>query len=354
MSGTGNSYRVSEWIKENNENNGIKTKIISITKKTSNNIDKDIKYDFLGIVMPTHGFTAPWLMIKFVTNLPRVKQTKAFVIATRAGGKFGKVYTPGICGTATFIISIILAVKGYIVKGVKSVDMPSNWMSLHPSFSLTASKAIINRTKPKVINFANKIIANKRVWITLNNLYELIFSIVLFPISVAYICLGRFFLAKLFFANEKCNACGICVTNCPVNAIKLSKRKKPYPFWKYNCESCMRCMCFCPQNAIEAGHSWGVILYFITMVPVSIYLLSWLINIFPVLEVFDNKLISGIINIIYYFMSLFISYYLFNLLLRIPIINKLFTYTTFTHYYKLYREPDTKVSDFKKYCNLNN
>ena len=175
--------------------------------------------------MPTHGFTAPWLMIKFVSKLPYAKQTKAFVIATRAGGKFGKVYTPGICGTATFIISIILAVKGYIVKGAKSVDMPSNWMLLHPSFSLNASKAIINRTKPKVINFANKIIANKNVWITLNNLYELIFGIALFPISVAYTCLGRFFLAKLFFANEKCNACGICAANCPVNAIKIKPVK---------------------------------------------------------------------------------------------------------------------------------
>ncbi|MBW1815229.1 MAG: hypothetical protein JRJ39_16720 [Deltaproteobacteria bacterium] len=60
---------------------------------------KDLKTSLLGLVFPTHGFTAPWHMIKFTCRLPRVKKTSAFCTATRAGLKIGKVFTPGISGT---------------------------------------------------------------------------------------------------------------------------------------------------------------------------------------------------------------------------------------------------------------
>lgn len=42
---------------------------------------------------------------------------------------------------------------------------------------------------------------------------------------------------------------------------------------------------------------------------------------------------------------LFLSYYIFYWLMKIKPINALFTYTTFTHIYPRYHEPDTKLKD---------
>jgi hypothetical protein len=112
----------------------------------------------LGIIFPTHGFTAPWHILKFVWNLPRNRSTPAFCIAARAGLKFGPVFPPGISGSATFIIALMLLLKGYDVRGVMSVDIPSNWFSLHPIQSLKSHPAIIDRGEKKTAQFIEKIL----------------------------------------------------------------------------------------------------------------------------------------------------------------------------------------------------
>jgi hypothetical protein len=107
----------------------------------------------------------------------------------------------------------------------------------------------------------------------------------------------------------------------------------------------MRCMSFCPTQAVEAGHSWLIILYMITSVPIATYLFAWLGGLFPGSLIMDGHWIREIINFIYIYPALFISYYIFDLLLRIPVINSIFTYTTLTHIYRRSHEPDTKLKD---------
>jgi len=348
MSGTGNSYRSSVWLKDFSEEKKASAQVIPVEKANPEEEILEGSHNLAGIVMPTHAFTAPWHMLKFVYRLPRRRSTHAFCIATRTGLKFGRVFTPGISGSGTFIIAILLALKGYDVRGVMSLDMPSNWMSLHSGLHPKNVEAIISRAKPRVSRFTDRIFSNEKYWLTLNNLYEVIWGLLLFPISVLYLLIGRFFLAKLFFANNDCNGCGICANNCAVKAIKMTGLNNPRPFWKYNCESCMRCMAFCPHEAIEAGHSWAVMLYFITSVPISSYLLIWFSESLPFINQLDNPWLKGIFDILYIYPSLFISYYLFNMLMRIRAINYIFTYTTFTHLYRRYHEPDTKIKDISR------
>jgi Pyruvate/2-oxoacid:ferredoxin oxidoreductase delta subunit len=346
-SGTGNSHRVSTLMGKIAEKYGLKTRVFSIDKI---NTAEEIKCDddsIVGIVFPTHGFTAPWHILKFVWNLPRSNSTHAFCVATRAGLKFGPIFTPGISGSATFIIALILILKGYNVRGSMSVDMPSNWFSFHPIQSRESHEAIINRAEHRIVRFMERILPNSKVWFTINNLYEITWGIFLSLISIAYLLIGRFFLTKLFFANKNCDGCGVCASYCPVEAIKMRGRKNPKPFWKYNCESCMRCAAFCPHNAIEAGHSWGVILYFITAVPVSAKLFSWFGMYIHGIGNMETLWIADILNLIYYYPAIFTSYYIFNALIRIPAINWIFTHTTMTHlsFWGRYREPDTKLKN---------
>jgi ferredoxin len=352
-SGTGNSYRVSRWMGKIAGENGLTTKVVSIDEgRTPEMTD----HELVGVVFPTHGFTAPWHILKFVWRLPRTDATHAFCVATRAGLKFGRLFIPGISGTATFITALILHLKGYHVRGTMSVDMPSNWYSLHPIQCPESHGAIAGRAEQKVAGFMERILSNHKVWLTFNNLYEIIFGLLLSLISTGYLFVGRFFLAKLFFANRDCNGCGICSSSCSVNAIKMTGKDNLRPFWKYNCESCMRCAAFCPHNAIEAGHSWGVVLYFISAVPVAAYLFSWLDVYVPGAKGLEGHWAGDILNLIYYYPAIFISYAVFHGLLRIPAINWFFTHTTMTHFWGRYREPGTNLKDIavKKVRNCRN
>jgi ferredoxin len=344
-SGTGNSYRISTWIEKNAQLNGLNCQLKSVDKCNPTKEIKSDKENVLGIIFPTHGFTAPWHILKFVRKLPRGKSTPAFCIAARAGLKFGSVFPPGISGSATFIVALILFLKGYHVRGVMSVDMPSNWFSLHPIQSQKSHEAIIDRGEKKTSRFIKKIILGGRGWFTWNNFYELAWGALLSLISVAYLFAGRFFLAKLFFANSDCDSCGICAKSCSVSAITILGKEKPIPFWKYNCESCMRCAAFCPKDAVEAGHSWGIILYYISTIPVAVYFLSWLDNYIPGIRSIDGTLFREILNLIYFYPSIFISYKVFHLILQIPHVNWFFTHTTMTHYWGRYREPKIKLRD---------
>ncbi len=345
MSGTGNSYRVSTWMGKIARGLGLNTQIHSIEE---NKRGKDIKKgnnNLIGIVFPTHGFTAPWHILKFAWNLPRGKSAHAFCAASRAGLKFGPVFIPGISGSAAFIVALILIIKGYKVRGLMSVDMPSNWFSLHPIQSKKNHQAIINRGENIVSDFIKRIISNGKVWFTLNNLYEIMFGIILFQVSIGYLLIGRFFLAKLFFANKNCNGCGLCADNCLTGAIKIRGRKNPRPYWKYNCESCMRCAAFCPKNVVEVGHSLGAILILLATIPASTFFLSFLESYVPGIVFLKNHWAASILYFIYLYIALFTSYYIFYGLARVPVFNWLFTHTTMTHFsfWGRYHEPDTRI-----------
>ena len=345
MSGTGNSYRVSKWVGEIAKKNGSNTEVHSAMNNEPVTKIKHGNDNIIGIIFPTHGFTMPWHILKFIWRLPCKKSTHAFCIATRGSLKFGQVFIPGMSGSGTFIISLILRLKGYKVRGVMSVNMPSNWFSLHPIQRIESQEAIIARAQHKVKDFIDKIYLKGKVWFTLNNLYEIFGGILLSLISIGYLFIGRFFLAKLFFANMNCNGCGVCAENCSFAAIKMWGKKKLKPFWKYSCESCMRCAAICPENAIEVGQSWGVVLYFITTIPVSFYIFSTIDVFIPGITNLRGSWIQVVFDILCWYPAIFISYYIFYFLIRIPVINRIFTYTTMTHFFfwGRYRESNTKL-----------
>lgn len=346
MSGTGNSYRVATWIGQIATASGAVTKVIPITNANHlENIKKDDDC-LVGLVFPAHGFTVPWLMLKFAFGLPPVKSVHSFCVASRGSLKIGKLHIPGMSGSATFVIALILKLKGYRVQGAMSVNMPSNWFTLHPIQRNSNLQAIITRAKHRVNEFSENIISARKVWFTTNNLYEFIGGSLLSYVSFLYLLMGRFFLAKLFFANSNCNACEICVKNCPVHAIELRGRKNKRPFWKYNCESCMRCASICPNHAVESGQSWGIILYFAIMLPLTGIITIWLSRNVPLFLEIRKSALGIMTDILPFYAVIFTSYVIFQMLIRIRFINWLFTHTTFTHFgfWGRYKEPKVKLN----------
>ena len=94
---------------------------------------------------------------------------------------------------------------------------------------------------------------------------------------------------------------------------------------------------------MEAGHSWAVLLYFIVSIPVFTTLLKWLHRIFNFVPAIRGYWINETLNIIYLLPALLFSYWVFWYLIRLPVVNTIFTFTTFTHYYRRYHQPETKL-----------
>lgn len=350
LSGTGNTFRVACWIWNYFEKNAIKTSIKFIE-------DADLQGDFdnsdrrlTGVLFPTHGFMPPWSMIKFLLRMPRQKRVPIITVATRGAIRIGPIKIPGAAGFSNFFAALILLFKGYDVRGFFSVDMAANMNNFHPSLSPNAVKRISEKAKGRVNLFLAPLMSGERVIFTLNNLYEGICTILLFwliPIfPILYLIYGKTTMAKIMFANNRCVSCGRCARFCPNHAIEMKNfLGKTRPFWTYHCENCMRCMGYCKKRAVEAGHSWAIIQYFFVTIPVMAKIISWLTFSTGLSFEIKNYWIMALFDTFYFLPALFLSYWLFWMLIRVPAINAVFSVTTLTHYFKRFHEPETRLKN---------
>jgi Pyruvate/2-oxoacid:ferredoxin oxidoreductase delta subunit len=342
--GTGNSYRVAVWMADAIHDAGIAATVQPIESAHPAEKIGQGETALLGLVMPTHGFTAPWAMLSFALRLPRRRHTHAVVIATRAGVRIGSTYFPGFEGTATLLVASILALKGYRIRSMAGIDMPSNWISVHPGLSPDSVAGITARARTRVAHLIAAILSGERrfsSWIVF------LLGLLVLPISLAYLLIGRFFLVKLFFASDRCNGCGLCAQHCPNGAIEMrGSGRDSRPYWTFRCESCMRCMAYCPMRAVEASHLLGVGAYLLAGIIPTTALLAWLAVRVPVL-VFLSWTPDWVLESVNAIIAIGLAYPVFHLLLRIRWVHRFFTRATLTYYYRRYREPETTLKDLE-------
>ncbi len=348
LSGTGNTYRVARWIEDYFEKNEIKTALKFIEHADLKEDFNSSEHQLTAVLFPTHGFMPPWSMIKFLFKMPRQKNAKILSIATRGALWFGPVKIPGAAGFANFFAALVLLFKGYDIRGFFSLDMAANMNNVHPSLTPAAVNSICKKSKSKNEFFISRVMAGKRVLFTLNNLYEGIWASLLFwliPIfPILYLIFAKTSMAKIMFANNKCTSCGVCAKICPNHAIKMKNFfGQMRPFWTYHCENCMRCMGYCREKAVEAGHSWAFLFTFILTVPVFANIATGLTNGVERFLGIENYWFMSLIEALYYIPALFLSYWLFWMLIRIPVVNTIFSVTTLTHYFKRFHDPETRI-----------
>lgn len=346
LSGTGNTFRVVTWAEEELKNKNIKVQFAPFEKA---NPAKEIipgEKTLLGLFLPTHGFTAPWVMIRFTLELPKGRGTHAFISATRGGTKFGKLIMPGFEGTAAYLLALILKIKGYKVRGVIGVDMPLNWTALVPGFKEKDAREIGKLQEPKIKTFIEALVNGEKQF-GLWTFVSLFLGLLILPFSLGYMLIARFFLSKLFFSTSACNSCGICEANCPANAIQMRGKTKLRPYWTFKCESCMRCMNFCPQNAIEASHLLAIGFIYLASIPVGSLIIKWITENIPLFGGIANSPIYVLFQYGYMLLTFVLVYFIFHHLTDIRFFNTLFTKGTLTHYYRRYRQPGVKLKDMK-------
>jgi Pyruvate/2-oxoacid:ferredoxin oxidoreductase delta subunit len=347
MSGTGNTYRMACWIKEFAGPYMEEIKIVMIDAAGAGNEPIPSRNTLVGVLFPTHGFMPPWSMIKFLLRMGRQNRVAAICAATRGMIKVGPLHIPGVSGLGTFLAAFLMLLKGYRPRALFSLDMPSNFINFHWGLHAKNIAAITDKARQRLARLVPGIMQGQRVYFTRNNLWEALWAIGIFwlyPIfPIIYLLIGKLFMAKVMFSNNRCVGCGMCARFCPNQAIEMKPAgKKMRPYWTYHCEVCLRCMGYCRKRAVEAGHSWAILLYFLASVPAVSYLLYRLNSMYNKIPGPDQAVIYELIYYIDFFVLLFLSYWVFWYLVRIPFVNTVFTYTTLTRYYRRYHQPEIR------------
>ncbi|MCP3677166.1 MAG: hypothetical protein GY721_06135, partial [Deltaproteobacteria bacterium] len=83
-------------------------------------------------------------------------------------------------------------------------------------------------------------------------------------------------------------------------------------------------------------------------IPVIAKLVSWLTASAGVSFEIKNYWALVLFETFYFLPAIFLSYWIFWMLIRIPAVNTIFSVTTLTHYFQRFHEPETRLKDLAK------
>lgn len=226
FSGTGNSKWVAEELGEK-----LQEDVVDIAEwlKQKRNSYIAINNERIGVVFPVYAWQPPQLVVDFIKNII-VQNNFIFAVATCASEAGSSIETIG---------KYLPLSAGY------SVAMPSNYIvaKVEPR---EVQKKKIAQARTKLEEIAKDILVSKKVFAVEKGSFTYLKS--------GFIHWGfcQFALGtKDFYAEESCNACGLCEKICPVECIKIANNK---PTWQKNsCTKCFACINRCPKEAIQYG-----------------------------------------------------------------------------------------------------
>jgi len=322
FSGTGNAKNVASWTAAVAAEKGIEKQVINIAVSDRRAIAMPDPEALVVFISPVHGFNYPPVMLHFIARFPKGKNN-VVLMNTRAGMLIGRWITPGMTGIAFYLSALILGLKGYSIKGMIPVDMPSNWISVHPGLNERTVKYLHEKNKERVTAYADKILSGGS---SFKAVREIIIDLLISPVSFLYYFAGRFVFAKTYFASAACNNCDICIRGCPVKAIiKVDRR----PFWTFNCESCMKCMGNCPKKAIETAHGFIIGIMFVnSSLLIGLFYFWFDYFLFPI----NNEIVRSIVETLLLLATLGISYRIIHYCMRFRRVERLMVYTSLTKY----------------------
>jgi ferredoxin len=319
FTGTGNSQNVASWVSSVADKYNITTSVNNIAYIDRLNTEAPPDDALIVFISPVHGFNYPPVMLNFIARFPKGRNN-VILMNTRAGMLIGKFVTPGLTGIAFYLSSLFLFFKGYRVKGMIPVDLPSNWISLHPGLNEKTVRYLHERNKERVSKHAEKFLSGIKDFRALREIAQ---DIAITPISAGYYFIGRFFLAKTFYASGDCNNCDICIKNCPVKAI-VKKDNKPY--WTFKCESCMRCMSNCPKKSIETAHGFVVAFLFLNSLLLTPLFYKYTARLFTL----NSSVLRFLVEYAILFLSLAFLYRIIHYLMRFRFFERLMVFTSLT------------------------
>lgn len=317
FSGTGNARNVAQIIEREVWRHNVAVQINDISKTDRLHIKSPQSNELLVLVSPVHGFNYPPIMLHYLLRFPK-GNNEVMLMNTRAGMRIGNWVTPGISGISLYLSALILLCKGYKIQSLYPVDFPSNWISLHPALNKKTIDFIYHQVTPKIEKAARGFLNGKREFTCVR---ECIIDLLVVPIAILYYFIGRFVIAKTFYASQDCTKCGLCERNCAIHAIKTVNGK---PFWTFQCESCMNCMNNCPQKAIETAHGFIIVI----AIAFSILVSSVFDRYLPVIT--DSKWLKFLLENMLFIAYIAVFYRLLHFMLRFRWFERMVVFTSLT------------------------
>jgi Pyruvate/2-oxoacid:ferredoxin oxidoreductase delta subunit len=254
MTGTGNTRRATEVIKERLEAAGWGVTAHEIRNgaiRPSANPEGSL----LVLAFPVLGFGMPVLVRKVLRGLKgrparavpatagtkRAARTPAAVFATWGGAPSASLWQA--CR--------FLKRKGFSVIAAGGATYPFNWTQVIQPPDAREADAVLAEGDKAAAAFANLLLPRPRAHPIRSARITALLNL---PGAFIYSAIGRFGLAGIFSADTQCTACGACVRGCPAKAIALrGDGLNRRPRWTSDCQGCNRCINLCPKSAIQSS-----------------------------------------------------------------------------------------------------
>jgi len=187
----------------------------------------------VGVVFPVYFLGLPLVVVDFLRR-NRFDQCSYVFSAVDYGG---------MAGAALPQFQRILSEQNVRVNASFLLKMPDNYAPVFDAPSEHDAEALIDRAVQKIQDISRFIQAGKScgagfvfppVWVS-----RLVYARMSKKIPAA---------DRAFWADDKCNACGVCVKICPVKNVVLQDGK---PAWNHQCQQCFACFHWCPQTAVQ-------------------------------------------------------------------------------------------------------
>jgi len=249
FSGTGNTWWVTQKIKEVFEEKDHSVGVYSIERKDLNweNLLPTLlnESDVIGIGFPVYGSQIPFIMRDWVKNIlsnyskEHKKKLRGFVYDTMAM----------FSGDTPLLMKKLLIKGGFQVKQAINIRTLSNLPQMKSLMTWEKEKQekILIKAEKKIRKFVDKIIENKK-WIMRRDPFTRFIAVFQ---RVGFKWEENRFRKLFIIDNDRCNLCRICVKYCPVNNLSIEETtEKPIVKYGQDCIFCMRCFNNCPTNAI--------------------------------------------------------------------------------------------------------
>ena len=228
FSGTGNTLLVVRRMEKVLAENGLKVNLFRIEKSSPMDVNAS---HALGLAFPVAMQSTYPFVWDFIRNLPESENTKVFMVDTLY------MFSGGIVGP----LREVLKNKGYDPAGASEIRMPHNFF--HPKNDERKNSRMIEAGLAKAEKYAQELAEGKSGWGRIPVLSDIMYRIGTGDSTWKKAAEKG---SKYQVSAEKCTSCGLCVTLCPVDNIRM----KEIPVFLDKCCLCMRCHSFCPYEAI--------------------------------------------------------------------------------------------------------
>lgn len=228
----GSTAKVASSISRGLKAGGYQVDLCNI----KNEIPPDLNsYDLLGIGMPVYYFKPPFNVMDYVQSLPELNGIPVFFFILHGAyvGNAGKLLSrnlirKGAKEVGSFYSYGASFFLGYLKRGFL-------FSNNHPSVDELARaedfgyRLATNTAEKPVVNYRFGIIYRLEQALTSRWLVQHIYS-------------------RMFINTKKCNACDLCIKQCPTKNIVRNKNGRLV--WGRNCLLCLTCEMKCSNEAI--------------------------------------------------------------------------------------------------------